>query len=158
MIHSEEYIVVLGAKLKNGEATATLKHRLDMAAYYKRQHPETPIIVSGGILGENRISEASVMADYLIRRYRIPEKSIIKEDESRTTVENLKFCRKIVPKNAGIVLVTSNYHMYRAEKYAVSQGFTKVRCLPAKTDILKLPKNLCREALAILKGKLTGKL
>lgn len=158
MIYSEEYMIVLGAKLKNDRITSTLKHRLDMAAYYKQQHPETPIVVSGGISPGNTISEAQAMKEYLVKKYRIPEKSIIKEEKSRTTLENLKFCREILPEDGRILLFTSNYHMYRAEKYAIGQGFSKIQCLPAKTDIRKLPKNICREILAVLKGKLTGKL
>ncbi len=101
MIYSEEYMIVLGAKLKNDRITSTLKHRLDMAAYYKQQHPETPIVVSGGISPGNTISEAQAMKEYLVKKYRIPEKSIIKEEKSRTTLENLKFCREILLRTGG---------------------------------------------------------
>ena len=67
MIYSEEYMIVLGAKLKNDRITSMLKHRLDMAAYYKQQHPETPIVVSGGISPGNTISEAQAMKEYLVK-------------------------------------------------------------------------------------------
>ena len=68
MIHSEEYMIVLGAKLKSDRITSMLKHRLDMAAYYKQQHPETPIVVSGGISPGNTISEAQAMKEYLVKK------------------------------------------------------------------------------------------
>ena len=127
MIHSEEYMIVLGAKLKSDRITSTLKHRLDMAACYKQQHPETPIIVSGGISPGNTISEAQAMKEYLVKKYRIPEKSIIKEEKSRTTLENLKFCREILPEDGTIITCTGLKNMPLVRDFQRSNAFRQKR-------------------------------
>ena len=57
------------------------------------------------------------MRRYLISKG-IPESDIILEDRSATTFENLKNSKDIIDSTEGrkyIALVTSNYHVYRAE-------------------------------------------
>lgn len=158
MSESADYIIVLGSRLKNNDVTSTLRHRLETAAFYWKSHPDVVIMVTGGRTGASRISEARAMKEYLMSKHQIPSGCIIEEDESQTTIENFINCRKIIPEDAVVAIVTTYYHMYRAGKYARSQGFDKMIYLPAKSDLRVLPKNLCREILAILKGKLTGTL
>lgn len=158
MSESADYIIVLGAKLKNNRVTSTLQHRLETAASYWKGHPDAVIIVTGGRTGSSKISEARAMKNYLMQKHQIPSGCIVEEDKSKSTIENFIYCRKVIPQDAVVGIVTTNYHMYRAGKYAQSQGFDKIIYLSAKSDLRRFPKNLCREMLAILKGKLKGTL
>ena len=55
-----------------------------------------------------------------------------------------------------MVLVTNNYHVFRAEKIAKKMGYEKVEGLAARSHFGMLPNNLLREFLAILKDFWVG--
>ncbi len=58
------------------------------------------IILSGGhTFGDINPSEARVMADILIQKYKIPEKDIILEDQSKNTLDNIAFSLNIIDDN-----------------------------------------------------------
>lgn len=77
------------------------------------------MILSGGKGSDEKISEAEAMKRYCIDKG-IPSKDLIKEDKSKTTLENLKNSKAIINRRSGdknAVLVTSNYHVYRSLRY-----------------------------------------
>lgn len=64
------------------------------------------------------------MEKYLLDKG-IPAEMIIKEDQSTTTYENLQNSKAIIDSRPGskyTVLVTSNYHVYRALRYCRKIG------------------------------------
>ena len=64
------------------------------------------------------------MEKYLLDKG-IPAEMIIKEDQSTTTYENLQNSKTIIDSRPGskyTVLVTSNYHVYRALRYCRKIG------------------------------------
>lgn len=76
---------------------------------------DIPIIVSGGSVFNEPITEASLMKDVLINEFNTTE--IIMEDKSRNTIENANEVTKLLDKD-GIeqaILVTHASHMMRAE-------------------------------------------
>jgi len=111
---SRGLIICLGKALKkNGEPEKMLLNRCDKAIEVYRL-TGFPIICSGADTVQVGVTEAKVMADYIIARdASIP---IIFEEKANNTVENFQYCFEIADKlNAEeVVLVTCEHHMPRA--------------------------------------------
>ena len=60
-----DYVVVLGAQVRKSGPSKALRYRLDTAADYLRNSPDTICIVSGGKGANEPFPEAQGMADYL---------------------------------------------------------------------------------------------
>ncbi len=118
--------IILGYRLTdNGEIAPTLKKRLDMTLEIDQMYHPEKIIVSGGIANQKAgISEASKMAEYLIR-HGIPSEKIILEDQSKSTYENAKFsvplAREYHPDT--IILCTTIEHLTK-QSYNAIQYFS----------------------------------
>ena len=67
-----------------------MQARLDVAIPYIKQHPETPVIVSGGQGADEPATEAAVMKQYLLNKG-VPEKQILLEN--RATRTKRKYCQ-----------------------------------------------------------------
>ena len=109
-------IIVLGARVwPDGRMSNTLTYRCERALEIYRMFPGIKIIPSGGRGSDEPVSEAEAMKEYFLRRG-IPEKDILLENRSRSTVENLVFSKEIMLANglASAVIVTSDYHTERA--------------------------------------------
>ena len=76
-------------------------------------------MVSGGQGSDERVSEAEAMASYLTGRG-IPEDHVVREDQSRTTEENLTFSQAIME----ACLKASNE--VNAETSATNPDFKKI--------------------------------
>ncbi|RRD40905.1 YdcF family protein [Leptotrichia sp. OH3620_COT-345] len=150
-----DYVVILGGRVYGNVPSASLKERIKTAAEYLKKHPEVKAVASGGKGKGEDISEAEVIKKELIKRG-INENSILSEDKSRTTVENLKFSIKKINStenkngNFKILIVTNEYHLYRAKKIAEKLGI-KAYGLSAKTPLISVPKSHIREFAAIIK-------
>ena len=97
-------------------------------------------------------SEGEAAKEALIK-FGVAPKRIFAEVNSKTTLENLRFARDILRENGfsdTVLLATQSYHQWRACRMAKMLGLTPYP-LHAKTNLKSLPKNLCREFLAILK-------
>lgn len=112
---------------------------------YKNWRP-LPIVVSGGPPGA-RLSPADVMRRVLVAEG-VPDAQILVERESRSTFENATFTAALLlPKGIRTVaLITDAYHMLRAERTFLKQGFDVVpapcahRSLDFDGILLPLPK------------------
>ena len=143
-------IIVLGACIRGRKITGALRRRLDKAATYLKENPETLVIVSGGQGKGEDVTEAFAMREYLIQRG-IEEKRIRMEEKSRTTRENLAFSRQLLKRNENEVgIVTNNFHMYRAIKLAKLEGYKEVRGIVAGCDSVLFLNYMVREFFAIL--------
>lgn len=149
-----DYIIVLGAQVKESGPSVVLRYRLDRAVSYLKENDNTLVIVSGGKGINEPATEASVMKEYLVNNG-INEERIIIEDKSNTTKENLINSKKITRDNKSIGIVTNNFHMYRAlligKKYKV-----KAVGIPSKSTSYYLPNNLLREVIAFIKFIILG--
>ena len=149
-----DYIIVLGAQVKESGPSVILRYRLDRAVSYLKENDNTLVIVSGGQGANEKATEASVMKEYLVNNG-INENRIIIEDKSNTTKENLINSKKIIRDNKSIGIVTNNFHMYRAlligKKYKV-----KAVGIPSKSNSYYLPNNLLREVFAYIKFIILG--
>lgn len=153
-----KYMVVLGAQVRGDVPSLTLKARIDTAAEYLLAHPDVTVICSGGKgPGENK-PEAAAIRDGLLAAGVAPER-ILLEDASTNTVENLRFCKDMLPSaDTPTVVVTSDFHCRRAGLIAQKYGYTNVSTLPATQFLLTTPHYYIREFFALVKDFLVGNL
>lgn len=151
-----DYIIVLGAQVKENGPSVVLKYRLDAAIEYLNENPDTMCIVSGG-QGTNEIhSEAEGMYQYLTAQG-ISSERILREDQSKNTQENIKYSKLFMSDpNASVAVVTNNFHTFRAVQLAKAQGLANVYGIAAESTVLYLPNNVLRECLGIIKELITG--
>lgn len=150
--YDEDAVIVLGYGSKRKKIPDMLKNRLDKVIEYHGKNPDAIIIVSGGKGDSGKPSEAAVMEEYLLSKG-VPSDRIIKEDKSRTTVQNFKFSADLLRKKLGInysaVLITNVFHVYRSEKYAKASGMT-VKHIGAETDRRYIPWIYIREVAMLV--------
>lgn len=148
-----EAIVVLGGYLVYGnQLTKALTKRLKLAIeLYNKQKSKPKIIVSGGKIRQETITEAEAMEQYLLAN-KIPEKDIIKEDKSRNTLENFKFSNEKLKElkiHQNIAFVSNNFHILRAKIYS-SKFKIKAKGEGSKTLWYYFPEAFINEYLAII--------
>lgn len=90
-----DYLIVLGAKVREDDISASLKHRLDKAIRFAQEHPETKLILSGGQGEDEPTTEAQAMAEYLQYNGIAPEQ-ILLEGQSTSTRENMAFSKALI--------------------------------------------------------------
>ncbi|MFJ5622339.1 YdcF family protein [Peribacillus loiseleuriae] len=148
-VHAD-YLIVLGAQVRGTVPSLSLQYRINTAAEYLTRNKSTVAIVSGGQGSGEEISEAEAMKRGLLKNG-IEESRIIMEDRSTSTYENIKYSKQLIPEGAKKgFLVTNDFHVYRAEKIAASQGLN-LQGISAKTPKVVLIKSYVREYLAITK-------
>jgi uncharacterized SAM-binding protein YcdF (DUF218 family) len=151
-----DYLMILGAGLRGKEISLTLQERMEKGVEYLRSNPEALVIVSGGQGPDEEISEAEAMKKYLVD-HDIKEARIIIEDRSTSTMENFKNTKEIVLKDNNesikILVVTNDFHMFRAKLLANRNGFIAYG-LPSKTPWSILPNCYIREYFAVIKSLL----
>ncbi|MEN0072652.1 MAG: YdcF family protein [Propionicimonas sp.] len=149
-------IVVLGSGLIDGQVPPLLAGRLDRARQVYARASATgtgPVVVTSGGQGvDEPRSEASAMAEYLGERG-IPEASILVEDGSRNTDENLGNTAELLAER-GIVgpvaVVTNDFHAFRSAM-AMRRAGIRGYVLGARTADYFWPSATIREYLAILR-------
>lgn len=154
----KDYIIVLGAGLINGrEVSPLLASRIDRAILFYQDQVDSgqkapKIIFSGGQGSDEQTSEGQAMRAYAIKQG-LPEADLIAEKESKTTLQNMLFSKKIIEQNNfnldNGIYVSSDYHIYRAGTYARKAGL-KIDGLGAKTSRFFIPNAIIREYIAIL--------
>lgn len=153
-----DYLIVLGAQVREDGPSAVLKYRLDAAAEYMRQNSDTLCIVTGGKGEGEPLTEGEGMRRYLVRQGVDPS-SIIVEDKARNTVQNIRLSMQLMSSpDASAALVTNNFHVARALALARRQGLTDVSAIAAPSDPLYLPNNMFREFFGLTKDFLMGNL
>ena len=150
------------------------------AIEYSEEYPNTVLVLSGGKGPGEEISEARAMYEYL--QYNgIPEDKLLIEDQSSDTVQNIEFSRTVIDRQEynkaqaarahlmefyrerpdgdtiRIGILTSNYHVFRAEAIARRQEIEPVGVAAACDPVLAVHLWL-REAFAVLKDKFMGRL
>ena len=155
-VQSLDFIIVLGAQVREDGPSASLLYRLQSAyAYMKRpQNSSTICIVSGGQGANEHDAEAHVMAQWLIRAG-VERTQILEEDTSTSTWENIALsCEKFNCACGSLGLVTNDFHLFRSLMIARKQGLAGVSGIAAPSTPLYFPNNVTREVFAIAKGLL----
>ena len=151
-----DYVIIHGAGLrKDGTVTKLLAERCDKAVEIYRRDPTPPYLIPSGGKGRDEVcSEADAMRRYLLEKG-IPEEKILMEDQSATTMENIRNSRDLIQSRPGrkyTALVTSNYHVYRAMRYAGQAGLKAVG-IGAHVASYYWPSAMIREFIAVHREK-----
>lgn len=177
-----DYVIVLGARVKEHTVSNSLKMRLDKAMEYAEENPDTVLVLSGGCGPGESVSEAEVMREYLVYNGVRPEQLLV-EDRSVSTVENIAYSKvlieqhrmkdkkELVPlqrkmtsvpyavapdKPLEIGVLTSNFHIYRARLTAEKWGFDNVYGISSASDPVLFVHLCVRECASIVKDRLMG--
>ena len=111
-------VIVLGAGVNGETPSLTLRTRIDAAAAYLEEHPDVPVVLSGGQGPGEALTEAECMRRALVRRG-VDESRLYPEERSTSTQENLRYSRAIleelgVDPAQRVAIVTSDFHLCRA--------------------------------------------
>jgi uncharacterized SAM-binding protein YcdF (DUF218 family) len=156
--YDQDFIIVLGAGLLNGEQVSPLlAQRIDKAIdfyqlQFRRKKSAPRLLMSGGQGSDEKIPEAIAMKEYAITKG-VPEDEILVEVHSTTTYENMKFSKEIMdglrPQGYKAIFTSNNYHIFRAGMYA-NQAKVKANGIGSHTAFYYLPNAFLREYIAIL--------
>ena len=177
-----DYVIVLGARVKEHTVSNSLKKRLDKAIEYAEENPDTILVLSGGRGPGEDVSEAEVMRQYLEYNGVRPEQLLI-EDRSVSTVENIAYSKVVIEEHRNrdkkelvpltrrttsvpyaiapdkpleIGVLTSNFHIYRARLTAEKWGIENVYGISADSDPVLFIHLCVRECASIVKDRLMG--
>ena len=148
-----EYMVVLGAKVRQDGPSVSLMDRIKAAADYMEAHPEVIAIVSGGQGPDEPMTEARCMYENLVKLGVDPSR-IWLEDKATSTWENLRFTLDLIEEKTGqrpakIGLLSSEYHLFRAKMFAKECGVEAVG-IPAHTSrISQMVNHFMREVAGV---------
>ncbi|WP_176719909.1 YdcF family protein [Desulfuribacillus alkaliarsenatis] len=169
------YVVILGAGLRENQPSLSLRYRLQSGLKYLEQYPDSKVIVTGGLGAGEAYTEAEIMKKFLVERG-IDKQRIIKEEQATNTFENLLFSKEIIleaqtleektlddktleeqtleeqldGEAIKLMIVTSDFHLYRAKLIAKRLGFEPYG-IPAKTPQVATVRLMVREYFAIIK-------
>jgi uncharacterized SAM-binding protein YcdF (DUF218 family) len=111
--------VILGGEITNrGKISKDALSRVKKGLKLFKQDKINKFVLSGGFTNQKfpKLSEAKLFKDYLIK-HGVPKNKIILEEESKSTLGNAVYCKKLFVKKKlakRITLITSDYHMGRA--------------------------------------------
>lgn len=166
-----DYVLLLGGGIsKDGVLPKSVMARVEKAAEYLNAHPKAICVVTGGTLDWLPYPEAPEMKRQLVLAA-VEEQRVLIEDQALDTIQNLELSCKLLSETLGVpertilesrvVIVTSRFHLRRAERLARRMGYTNVAGIPAKCPLIYIPHNYVREICAYLKLNLrillTGK-
>ena len=142
-------VVVLGAKVrKDGSMSLMLKERVDLGIQAYKQGLADRIIMSGDH-GTGGYDEVSTMKTYAIEKG-VPSEHIFKDHAGFSTYETM-YRAKDVFRAKSIIVVTQNYHLYRAVYDAGALGL-EVKGIACDKAVYKGDKaRKFREAIARVK-------
>ncbi len=150
-----DYLIVLGCAVNGDTPSQMLSYRINAAYTYLKQNPDTQCIVTGGLGLGDSITEAQCMAGELTARG-IAADRIWLEEKATSTKESIANVKALLQEKTGgipdnMAVLSSEYHLYRAQKIAADQGMT-VSVVPAQTKRPGLlASNSIREILAVWK-------
>ena len=166
-----QYVILLGGGItKDAELTLSVQNRVRVAGEYLKKQPQAISVVTGGKGRFAPCPESDVLKPTL-ESYGIEGKRVLAENMAKDTIENFLFSVKILSEhenktvqeilNAPVAVVTSDFHLARAERLAKRIGFTDVYGVASKTPALFVLNSYSREICSYIKLNLrilfTGK-
>ncbi len=148
--------IVLGAALWDNEPSPALKERLLTAKKLMDEGKVDRLILSGGLGSRDRLTEAEAMRRFLVDQG-VPNEHLILETESHNTLENIQNSVKFLNGSKEVIVVTHDYHMYRALQITKQLQLTAVP-YPTHSHVLFGPFHKLRETLAIMKYYISGEI
>lgn len=165
-----KYVIILGGGIdKNGQLPQTVRNRIELAADYLLENKNSLAVATGGTL-YHLPPEAPAMKNYLIS-LGIEADRILIDDKALDTIQNFQNSCQVLsdhenlPKSAilesKILVVTSFFHLARAQRLARRMGFKHITGLGSPTAAIKLLDSYSREICSYIKLNLrillTGK-
>lgn len=153
---SNDYAIILGAKVNGETPSLSLQYRLDAALDYAKLYPHVNLILSGGQGAGEHISEAEAMKRFLVE-HGIQEERLLLENMSTSTYENIRYSMEKIPGSIEqLTIITSDYHLARSQRIAKGLGL-KSDVVAAETPKVVEQKLRMRERLALIKTAIVGK-
>lgn len=147
-----DYLLILGARVEaDGSPSKALRRRIDAAAKYLSENPETVAVATGGMGTDEIIAEAECIRNELMK-LGIDASRILVEDRASSTAENMEFSMELMQNGAEakVGIVSNNYHIYRARKLARNVGFRDVYGLAADYTGYTLLHYMMREGACLI--------
>jgi uncharacterized SAM-binding protein YcdF (DUF218 family) len=156
-----QYVILLGGGItRDGTLAPGAERRVQRTAEYMKVHPCVKVVVSGGKGPFAPCAESFVLASEL-ERYGIAADRVIQEPVARDTIQNFSYSALLIAQNSGmnirtalsrpIAVVTSDFHLARAERIARREGYVSVCGIAAETPELFIIDSYAREILAYCK-------
>lgn len=121
-----DVIVVLGAGTRpSGGPSFSHSRRIRHAFSLYQQGYAGKILCTGGYTARHPVSEGQACAN-LLKSLGVPETAILIEENSRSTEENAIYTRQMMATHglASALVVSDNYHLFRATVLFGAQGIT----------------------------------
>ena len=145
-----DYLIVLGCQVVGEYASVPLLSRGYTAIRYLNKNPETKVILTGGQGPGENIPEAEALKRLLLEN-KIDKERIFLEDKSKSTMENFYFANELYNlSDKNVIIVTSDYHIFRALSIAKKLKYTNVYGLPSRSQKSVLPAFLLREYVSVM--------
>ena len=155
-----KYVIILGGGIdKNGQLPKSVQNRIKLASDYLLQNKKAIVVVTGGTL-YHLPPEAPEMKYYLISLGVVADRILI-DDKALDTIQNFQYSCKMLADFEGlsqqqildsrIAVVTSYFHLRRAERLAKRMGFTCIKGVGSKTPPLNVLHTYVREICAYIK-------
>lgn len=156
-----DYVLVLGAKVREWGPSVSLWDRIDGAAAFLGSRPHPIAVVTGGQGPDEVETEAGCMYRVLTEQAGIDPDRIWIEDKATSTWENIKYSLDLIEEKTGvrptkIGVISSEYHLFRASLFAKEQGVEFVG-IPARTSrIPQMVNHFMREVAGVWHYLLLG--
>ncbi|OGE85900.1 MAG: hypothetical protein A3J48_01005 [Candidatus Doudnabacteria bacterium RIFCSPHIGHO2_02_FULL_46_11] len=129
LTRKSEAIIILGAAIN----TPALYNRTITALELYEQGLADMLVLSGGQGIPGRMTEAENMRQIILENSQKTPNLII-EDQSHSTIENIKNSREKIPEAKSIIIVSDKFHLARAYLIAKRNGFASVNWTGPKSD------------------------
>ena len=151
-----DYLIILGAGLNGEQLSWTLWERMQKGLDYLEENPKAKVVLSGGQGPGENISEAEGMRRFLVGQG-IADERILKEDQSTSTMENFRYSKAILVRQAGfqdserVAVITNDFHLFRSKILARRNGLIPVG-ISSPTPWYLVPNVYLREYFAVVKS------
>lgn len=155
------YVILLGGGItKDAKLTDSVQNRVRVAAEYLKAHPDAVAVVTGGKGPFSPCPESDVLKPALAS-YGIDEERIIAENKAKDTIQNFMFSVNLLAEHdnisveevlaSAVAVVTSDFHIARAQRLASRMGFQNVYGVASRTPSLFVLNSYCREICCYVK-------
>lgn len=151
-LDNADCILVLGAGVRNNQPTPMLNDRLEIAISLYQQKKAPKIIMSGDH-GRDDYNEVGVMKRFAIDKG-VPSSDIFMDHAGFSTYESLYRAKEIFQAKK-VIIVTQDYHLYRALYIAKSMGIDAVGVASNPRDYSGQKMRDIREVIARCKDFMT---
>jgi len=156
-----DHVILLGGGVrKDGTLPKSVKYRAEATAGYLQKHSDVMVVVSGGKRPYQLQAEAPALKAYLVGEG-IEENRILVDSKALDTIQNLENSASLLAEfnnctvadilESNVVLVSSRFHIARAERIARRMGFKKVYGVGSKIASISVLNSYAREILSYVK-------